>query len=162
MRKSMAREFVEDLERLMESANQRLVGNLSEGYHYIDTDVAITKAMYERNKKEMNNEVFVKFGGKLYEVKHGEYRHSVNQYPEMSIEVEISPRTMVGRDEFEIKRVIFNDPATIVFWTDGTKTVVKAVDEEFDKEKGLAMAIAKKAMGNKGNYFNRIKKWIKE
>lgn len=25
----------------------------------------------------------------------------------------------------EIKNVIFNDPATIVFWTDGTKTVVK-------------------------------------
>ena len=26
-------------------------------------------------------------------------------------------------------------------------------------EKGLAMAIAKKALGNRGNYFNRIKVW---
>jgi len=62
----------------------------------------------------------------------------------------------------EIKKVIFNDPATIVLWGDGTKTVVKAVHEDFDPEKGLAMAIAKKALGNKGNYFNIIKKWTKE
>lgn len=59
----------------------------------------------------------------------------------------------------EIKNVIFNDSATIVFWADDTKTVVKAVNEDFDPEKGLAMAIAKKALGNKGNYFNSIKKW---
>lgn len=58
-----------------------------------------------------------------------------------------------------IEKVIFNAPATIVLWKDGTKTVVKAENEWFDPEKGLAMAIAKKAMGNKGNYFNEIKKW---
>lgn len=60
----------------------------------------------------------------------------------------------------KIKNVIFNEPATIVFWTDGTKTVVKTQNSEtYDPEKGLAMAIAKKALGNKGNYFNEIKKW---
>ena len=59
----------------------------------------------------------------------------------------------------EIKEVMFNGTATIVFWADDTKTVVKAVGETFDPEKGLAMAIAKKALGNKGNYFNKIKKW---
>lgn len=62
--------------------------------------------------------------------------------------------------KFMIRKVIFNNPATIVLWMDGTKTVVKAHDEEFDPEKGLAMAIAKKAMGNKGSYFNEFKKWI--
>lgn len=62
----------------------------------------------------------------------------------------------------EIQNVMFNDPATIVFWADGTKTVVKAVYDEFDPEKGLAMAIAKKALGNKGKYFNTIKKWRDE
>ena len=60
----------------------------------------------------------------------------------------------------EITNVIFNDPATIVFWSDGTKTVVKAEGEPFDPEKGLAMAIAKKALGNKGNYYNEFKKWL--
>lgn len=59
-----------------------------------------------------------------------------------------------------IKNVIFNDPATIVFWSDNTKTVVKAQDEPFDPEKGLAMAICKKALGNEGNYYNEIKKWL--
>lgn len=61
---------------------------------------------------------------------------------------------------FEIKNVIFNDPATIVFWADGSKTIVKAENDEYDPEKGLAMAIAKKALGNKGNYYNKIKKWL--
>ena len=61
----------------------------------------------------------------------------------------------------EIKNVIFNNPATIVFWEDGTKTVVKCQDgDEFDPEKGLVMAIVKKAYGNKGNYCNKLKKWL--
>ena len=58
------------------------------------------------------------------------------------------------------KKVIFNDPATIVYWKDGTKTVVKAEDEPFDPEKGLAMAIAKKYLGNKGNYYDIFRKWL--
>ena len=61
-----------------------------------------------------------------------------------------------------IKNVIFNNPATIVFWSDGTKTVVKAENEPFDPEKGLAMAIAKKSLGNKGDYYNEFKKWLPE
>lgn len=59
-----------------------------------------------------------------------------------------------------IKKVIFNDPATIVYWMDGTKTVVKAQKEDFDAEKGLAMAITKKALGNEGNYYNELKKYL--
>ena len=60
-----------------------------------------------------------------------------------------------------IEKVIFNDPATIVFWSDKTKTVVKTHNgEKFDPEKGLAMAMAKRAFGNQGNYFNHIKKWV--
>lgn len=47
----------------------------------------------------------------------------------------------------DIKRVIYNDPATIILWADGTKTVVKAHNEPFDREKGLAMAILKKMLG---------------
>lgn len=60
----------------------------------------------------------------------------------------------------QIKKLIFNPPATIVFWNDGTKTVVKCQNyEEFDPEKGLAMAFFKKMHGNKGHYFEEIKKW---
>ena len=60
----------------------------------------------------------------------------------------------------EIKKVIFNNPATIVIWADDTKTIVKAQNgETFDPEKGLAMAITKKSLGNEGRYFDVIKKW---
>ena len=65
--------------------------------------------------------------------------------------------------EPKIKDVKFNDPATIVFWEDGTKTVVKAQDgEKFDKEKGLAMAIIKKSQGNNSKYYEIFKKYIKD
>ena len=63
---------------------------------------------------------------------------------------------------FRIKKVIFNNPATIVYWKDGTKTVVKCVDNEpYDKEKGLALCFMKKALGNKGNYNNIFREYIK-
>ena len=61
-----------------------------------------------------------------------------------------------------IKKVIFNEPATIVIWYDGIKTVVKCDCESFDPEKGLAMAIAKRALGNKGNYYETFKQWLPE
>lgn len=61
---------------------------------------------------------------------------------------------------FKIKKVHFNPPATVVLWEDGTKTVVKVQDGDvFDPEKGLAMAISKKALGNKGNFNEVFKKW---
>lgn len=59
-----------------------------------------------------------------------------------------------------INKVIFNPPATIVVWEDGSKTVVKAQDGEiYDKEKGLAMAISKRVLGDKGKYYEVFKKW---
>lgn len=43
-----------------------------------------------------------------------------------------------------IKQVIFNGPATIVYWKDGCKTVVKCQEGVMnDPEKGLAMAVAR-------------------
>ena len=64
----------------------------------------------------------------------------------------------------DIKDVFFNPPATIVLWADGTKTVVKCQENEgeYSKEVGLAMCICKKVYGNKGNYNNVFKKFIKE
>ena len=62
-----------------------------------------------------------------------------------------------------IKKVIFNDPCTIILWSDKTKTIVKCgEDEEYDPEKGMAMAISKKFLGNKGNYYETFKKWLPE
>lgn len=59
-----------------------------------------------------------------------------------------------------IKAVYFNDPLTCVIWEDGVKTFVKNVDGEskYDKEKALAMAISKRAFGNKYNYYKIFEK----
>ena len=107
-----------------------MVGDVTTGYAYIDTDMSILANMQKQvdyyKKKTLN----------------GIYGKSKSS-------------------NWGINRVIFNDPATIVIWNDGSKTVVKASNEPFDPEKGLAMAIAKKALGNKGNYYEIFKKYIK-
>ena len=69
--------------------------------------------------------------------------------------------TSMSTNNVFLKKVIYNDPATIAFWSDGTKTIVKAQPGDiFDPEKGLAMVIAKKVCGNKGNYYNSFKRWL--
>lgn len=61
----------------------------------------------------------------------------------------------------EIKNVYFNDPVTVVMWNDGTKTIVRCSENDFyDPEKGLAMAIAKKAYGNDSKFHKIFKKWL--
>lgn len=57
-------------------------------------------------------------------------------------------------------KVIFNPPATIVFWENDEKTVVKCGEGEiFDKEKGLAMAFCKRVWGNTGRFNDMFAKW---
>lgn len=63
----------------------------------------------------------------------------------------------------DITKVVFNDPATIVFWSDGTKTVVKTIEgEKFDPYAGVAYAIAKKRFGNNSKFKKFVKSYIKE
>ena len=66
-------------------------------------------------------------------------------------------------DKNEIKDVRYNNPATIVFWKDGTKTVVKCQKDKgdtYNPELGLAMCIIKKMCDNKGNYNDVFNKWL--
>lgn len=63
--------------------------------------------------------------------------------------------------DIKIKKVIFNNPATIIIWSDGSKTVVKVQNgEEYDPEKGMSLCCAKKLLGNKSNFNNEFKKWL--
>ncbi len=63
----------------------------------------------------------------------------------------------------QIKDVIFNNPATIIKWKDGTKTVVKCADGDvYNKETGFALCIIKKMYGNDNSYQRLFKRWIKE
>lgn len=75
----------------------------------------------------------------------------------------VGNKTASATNTAAIKNVIFAPPATIVYWSDGSKTVVKCSEKDvFDPEKGLAMAIAKRCGGNKGNYYKEIQNWVEK
>ena len=68
-----------------------------------------------------------------------------------------------GMCSVSIRKVVFNDPATVVLWSDGTKTVVKCGPEDtYDMEKGLAMAIVKKMAGNDNRFHKVFKQYTKK
>jgi len=59
---------------------------------------------------------------------------------------------------FTPKRILYNDPATIVFWKDGTKTVVKrSLGEPWNCYNAFCAALAKKIFGN-NSIVNKIVK----
>ena len=61
----------------------------------------------------------------------------------------------------KIKKVIVNDPATVIIWEDGEKTVVKCGEHDtFDAEKGIAMAYIKRVMF--ANKTTQMNKWFKQ
>ena len=54
-----------------------------------------------------------------------------------------------SKGNFGVKRIIFSPPATIVFWEDGDKTVVKtAPDDKYSPYFGFVSALAKKVYGS--------------
>lgn len=81
---------------------------------------------------------------------------------------ELAPRGkgksyMAFKDAFEVEKVIYNDPATIVLWADGTKTVVKCQRfDVYDPQVGFLMCIAKKAYGNGGKFNDVIREHVQE
>lgn len=72
-------------------------------------------------------------------------------------------RKSSNKNCFEPKKVIFNGPATIVMWGDGTKTIVKRREgEPDDKEKAIMYCILKKLCGNKATMDRYLKLFLKE
>lgn len=126
-----------------------------------------TKTYYECSSyTELTNEIKQRFRDP-YRIERSSGRYPTERFEPKMVPVMFNENTLYGihpdnYKKLDIKNVIFNEPATIVFWTDGTKTVVKAAEgDEFDPEKGIAMAISKKIFGNQGSYYNKIKKWTK-
>ena len=59
------------------------------------------------------------------------------------------------------ERVIYNDPATVVIWDDGTKTVaICQEDDVYDRREGFLLCCAKKLMGNGGRYNDVLVKHV--
>lgn len=101
-----------------------------------------------------------------------EYRVSPNDYKKIQdfVENELSaikyPAVPINacygfmKSRPTVDRVIFNSPATIIFWTDGTKTVVKCQPgDTYDEEKGFMAAYLKKLLGNDNTFNKEIKKY---
>ena len=64
----------------------------------------------------------------------------------------------------EIERVIFSDPATIIVWKDGKKTVVKCSENDiYVPETGFMMAYMKRLIedaNGEGSFHKLMKKWV--
>ena len=119
-----------------------------------ETDMKNDKDLIVYKSEEEMAEKFINFGKR-----YGGYGFLPMNYA--AISVATVNQDQKTRLDLGIKNVIFNYPATIVFWNDDTKTVVKAQgDDVYDPEKGLTMAIVKKLLGNQGNYYNELKKWL--
>ena len=69
------------------------------------------------------------------------------------------PPTMASFITTSIEKVIFNDPATIIIWKGGEKTVVKCMEgDEYDPMKGFAMALLKTIVGD--DYNKIFHEWV--
>lgn len=59
----------------------------------------------------------------------------------------------------KVARIFYDDVATVVFWTDGTKTVVKCPEgTPYDEYTAFCAALAKKIYGNNSKLQREIKK----
>lgn len=114
------------------------------------------------------------YAGKITHVCGSPYRHN-----SLCVEAMVEDKPIGA---YGIEKVVFQNPATIVYWSDGTKTVVNCMDnveirkkivdgkevtvrkprkcDTYSEENGLAMAIVKKWAGNVGNYNDIFRKFI--
>lgn len=63
-------------------------------------------------------------------------------------------RTAVGRNALpDIRNVYYDGKTTVIMWDDNTKSIVRCQEEDAPNiEHGIAMAIVKKAYGNKSDF----------
>ena len=66
----------------------------------------------------------------------------------------------IDLSNFAIKRVVYNEPATIMFFDDGTKTVCKAEPgDKYNPEYGFMMCLLKK-LCNSDDLFDALDHWV--
>ena len=164
MVKTEAQRFMEMIEKeVRKNLPTRLVGDLTTGYSIVDLEQAEKIAEAKRRAATMDaiNPLLDSIKEEIKGEKENKTMPPKNNINYGSFFIENPFRAKKA----EIKDVIFNGPATIVFWSDGDKTIVRCENEDFDKEKGLAMAIAKKFLGtnkSKSNYNDIFKKYCTE
>ena len=125
-------------------------------YLKLDTNTAIAK--YSTRTRRFSPHMVVEI--------YGEYRDSMDVVKYCENDVIATKELFEYHDnlwKYTPKKVIFNEPATIVLWGDGTKTVVKcSPNDTYDREKGLALCYMKKLYGNDNKFHKIFSKWTKE
>lgn len=116
----------------------------------------------------------IKIGGNNYDVDsitfdydNGSVEFPINSFLCRLDEIKklIRANDLIKRNAIRIREVIFSGPATIVFWEDGDKTVVKCMNgDPLNYEMGIAMCTLKKLFGEEGyrNYKKRVKELLPE
>lgn len=133
-------------------SNNRVIGNITDVARTVDGETMITLDTGHTFQFKSYDIYWDK--GHNYFINKPYYRGTLNT---------AHAKEAMAMNAAAIKNVIFAPPATIVYWSDGSKTVVKCSEKDvFDPEKGLAMAIAKRCGGNKGSYYKEIQNWVEK
>ena len=129
-------------------------------FRAVDRDITLVPKL--RGIKECDGA----FGDAVYFKFNKEEPEEMISAKQQKVEYYSSGQELTAATRLSIKRVIFNGPATIVMWTDGSKTVVKRQPGEvMDAEKGIFAACAKKLLGTNAsgsNYLEQIKPILME
>lgn len=131
--------------KIDKSIIDKLLGKDTDGDNmkksYTDYELQLHNLLYDRNTMKDSDLVITP---ELRKAMTNEYKKGL-----------IEGREIVWKS-ISVDRIIFNDPATIVFWQDGTKTVVKCQKgQTFNPYFGFCAAIAKKLYGS-NSMLNRI------
>ena len=104
-------------------------------------------------KEELRKEIL----SKLSNISNMKSPHDVTDYCKNEVLATIKLAETKNFSSLNVSKIIFNPPATIVFWEDGTKTVVKcAAEDGFSEYYGFLEALGKKVYENN----SQIKKLI--
>lgn len=93
---------------------------------------------------------------KAYDGEKGRYKW----FNETYLECKHTDKSFNSTGSLEIKKIIFSGSKTIVFWSDGTKTIVSKSENEdcFDPSAAFCAAYTKKMFGS----MNKVKKAIRD
>lgn len=70
-------------------------------------------------------------------------------------------RVKESRKKYTPKKIYYNNPVTVVFWEDGTKTTVRLHEgEEYNEYSAFCAALAKKIFGNNSHLTKVVKSGI--
>lgn len=71
-------------------------------------------------------------------------------------------RVKESRKKYTPEKIYYNNPVTVVFWEDGTKTTVRLHEgEEYNEYSAFCAALAKKIFGNNSHLTKVVKSGIK-